>query len=174
MQFLEQIKAEEWYPLEKVLNILNLVGEKYSNPAPIFERIGIEMMNLWYSKGPGKNIVKRGVEFLHFQTSSEGYYSVIRGNPDQIGDFSLLSLDEEKGSAAVRSTTHFNRDMERGVLIGGLGAPKDLLYINVDNSDNEDVFQIRFQDPQRAKMTSIGTVLSGIQQMIRSLGHLTS
>jgi len=147
--FLEQIRPEEWYPLEEVLNILNIVGEKYSDPAPIFERIGIEMMNLWYSQGPGKQIIKRGIDFLHFQTSSEGYYSVIRGNPDQIGDFSLLSLDEEKGNAVVRSTTHFNRDMERGVLIGGLSAPKDLIYINVDNSEDEDIYLIRFQDSQQ-------------------------
>ena len=127
--FLGQIKADEWYPLENVLNILNIIREKYSDPAPIFEQIGIDMMNLWYAKGPGKKIIKRGVDFLHFQTSSEGYYSVIRGNPDQIGDFSLLDLDEEKGSAVVRSTTPFNRNMERGVLIGGLSTPKDLLYI---------------------------------------------
>jgi hypothetical protein len=86
LRFLEQIKPDEWYPLEQVLDILNIVGEKYSDPAPIFERIGIEMMSLWYSQGPGKEIIKRGVDFLHFQTSSEGYYSVVRGNPDQIGD----------------------------------------------------------------------------------------
>jgi PAS domain S-box-containing protein len=150
MDFLEQIKPEEWYPIDKALSILNSVGQKYSNPAPIFERIGIEMMRLWYSQGPGKNIIERGVDFLHFQTSSEGYYSVIRGNPDQIGNFSLLSVDEQKGTAIVQSTTHFNRDMERGVLIGGMGAPKDLLYINVDNSEDKDIFQIRFRDPRQA------------------------
>jgi len=150
MGFLEQIEPEEWYPIEKVLSILNSVGEKYSDPAPIYERIGMEMMSLWYSHGPGKQLIKRGVDFLHFQTSSEGYYSVIRGNPDQIGNFSLLSVDEQKGTAVVRSTTYFNRDMERGVLIGGLGAPKDLIYINVDNSEDKDVFQIRFRDPRLA------------------------
>jgi len=106
------------------LNILNIVKEKYSDSAPIFEQIGIEMMNLWFSYGPGKKIIKRGIDFLRFQTSSEGYYSVIRGKPDQSGEFSLLSLDEEKGTAVVRRTTHFNRDMERGVLIGGLGTTK--------------------------------------------------
>jgi hypothetical protein len=118
--FLEQIKPDEWYPLQHFSNILNNVREKYSDPAPVFERIGIEMMNQWYSQGPGKQIIKKGIDFLHFQTGSEGYYSVIRGKPDQIGDFSLMSLDEEKGTAVVRSTTPFDRDMERGVLIGGL------------------------------------------------------
>jgi len=154
-QFLEQIKVDEWYPLEEILNIFNLVKEKYSDPAPIFEQIGIEMMNLWYLHGPGKNIIKRGIEFLHFQTSSEGYYSVIRGNPDQIGEFSLLNLDEGKGTATVRSTTQFNRDMERGVLIGGLRATKDLVYVHVDNTVNEDIFQIQFQDFNHIQKKSI-------------------
>ncbi len=148
--FLEKIRAEEWYPLEEFLTFLNSVREKYSDPAPILEQIGIEMMNLWYSQGPGKQIIKRGIDFLHFQTSSEGYYSVIRGNPDQIGDFSLLSLDEKKGTAIVQSTTPFSKDMERGVLMGGLGTTKDLLYINVDNSENENIFLIQFRDSQNA------------------------
>ena len=147
-RFLKQIRSDKWYPLEKVLNILNIIKEKYTDPAPIFEQIGIEMMNLWYSQGPGKEIIKKGVDFLHFQTSSEGYYSVIRGHPQQIGEFSLLRLDEEKGTAVVRSTTHFNRDMERGILIGGLGTTKDLLFISVDNSENEDIFLIHFLDSQ--------------------------
>ena len=148
-RFLEQITAQEWYPLKKFLSILNVVRKKYSDPAPIFEQIGIEMMNLWYHQGPGKQIISRGVDFIRFQTSSKGYYSVIRGTPDQIGEFSLLDLDEKKGVAVVRSTTHFNRDIERGVLIGGLGATKDLLYINVDNRENENIFQIRFQESKQ-------------------------
>jgi len=143
--FLEQIRADEWYPLNSFNAILNKIKTKFTDPAPILEQIGIDMMNLWYSQGPGKHIIKRGIDFLHFQTSSEGYYSVIRGEPDQIGEFSLLSLDEENGTAIVRSTTHFNRDMERGVLIGGLGTAKDLIYIHVNNSENEDLFQIRFK-----------------------------
>ncbi len=147
--FLEQIRADQWYPMEKILKNLNIVKKKYSDPAPILEQIGIEMMNLWYSQGPGKQIIKNGVDFLHFQTSSEGYYSLIKGKTDEIGDFSLLSLDEENGTATVRSTTPFSRDMERGVLIGGLGTTKDLLYVNVDNSENEDIFQIRFQGSQQ-------------------------
>ena len=145
IHFLKQIRADEWYPLEKFLHILNIVREKYSDPAPVFEQIGIEMMNQWYAQGPGKKIIRKGTDFLQFQTSSQGYYSVIRGRPEKIGDFSLLSLDEKNGTAVVKSTTPFDRDMERGVLIGGLRATKDLLYVNVDNSEDRDNFLIRFR-----------------------------
>lgn len=150
-RFLEHINPEDWYPLEKVLKIFNFINENYSDPSPIFEQIGIEMMKLWYNKGAGKQIIKKGVDFLHFQTSSEGYYSIIHGEPDQIGDFKLLSLDEEKGEAAVRSTTCFNRDMEKGILIGGMSCTKDLIYINIDNSDDENTFHIQFQNSDSIK-----------------------
>ena len=65
-KFLEQLKPDKWYPLKKVLNILDTIKEKYSHPAPIFEQIGIEMMNLWYSQGPGKQFINKGIDFLHF------------------------------------------------------------------------------------------------------------
>ncbi len=144
--FLEKITPERWYPLEQYTNLLRLVDEKYSDSAPILEQIGVEMMNFWYAVGPGKQIIKRGVDFLHFQTGSEGYHSVIKGKSDQVGEFFLMSLNEEEGTAIIRSTTVFRRDMERGILRGGLGLTQDLAYINVDNSDDEDVFLIEFHE----------------------------
>ncbi|MEJ2136569.1 MAG: PAS domain S-box protein [Desulfofustis sp.] len=151
--FLNQIKPDQWYPLGKFLQTLELVRTRYANPAVILEQIGIEMMNLWYSHGPGKKIIKRGIDFLKFQTSSEGYYSVIRGEPHEIGDFSLLHLDEQKGTATIKSTTRFDRDMERGVLLGGARTTKDLLYVNVDNSEDNDLFHITFRDLHSLKET---------------------
>ena len=35
IHFLEQIRADEWYPLKFCLNILNIIRDKYSEPAPI-------------------------------------------------------------------------------------------------------------------------------------------
>ena len=40
----------------------------------------------------------------------------MKGSSLEIGDFKLESINENKGIAIVKSTTHFNRDMERGVL----------------------------------------------------------
>ena len=141
---IQNLQPTEWYPLETFTNMLHIVVEKYSDPAPILEQIGIEMMNFWYNIGPGKQYVKRGVDFLRFQTSSEGYYSVIRGDPNQIGEFTLRNLDEQEGIAIVRSTTPFNKHMERGILIGGLGLAQDLIYISVDNSVDAHTFLIEF------------------------------
>ncbi len=140
----DRLRPEEWYPLEAFTTVLGIVAARYSDPAPVLEQIGIEMMRFWYDVGPGKQHVKQGADFLRFQTSSEGYYSVIRGDPEQIGEFTLVDLNEQEGTAVVRSTTPFNKDMERGVLIGGLGLTQDFIYIGVDNSQDVNTFLIEF------------------------------
>ena len=82
----------------------------------------------------GKALVKRGVDFLYFQSGSQGYASVVKGPKDQVGSFDLEQIDEAQGQAIIHSTDPFNKDLERGVIIGGLSAPGDLDFIDVDNS----------------------------------------
>jgi len=53
-------------------------------------------------------------------------------------------LDEEGGKARIHSTTPFNKDLERGVIIGGMTAPGDLDYIDVKNDKNPQIFVIEF------------------------------
>ncbi len=140
----EELRPEEWYRLDTFDRVLRIVVARYTDAAPILEQIGIEMMRFWYDVGPGKQHVKRGTDFLRFQTSSEGYYSVIRGDPGRIGEFTLADLNEQEGTAVVHSTTPFDRDMERGVLIGGQGLTQDLIYIRVDNTADANTYMIEF------------------------------
>ena len=53
-------------------------------------------------------------------------------------------LDEKEGKARIHSTTPFNKDQERGVIIGGMTAPGDLDYIDVKNEENSHIFEIEF------------------------------
>jgi hypothetical protein len=139
-----EIEVNGWYPFEKLLEIERVVTGSYENAGPILERVGIEMMLGWYNYGPGKEIVKRGVDFLHFQTGSQGYASVVKGPEKLVGSFNLEFLDEAKGQARINSTTPFNKDQERGVIIGGMTAPGDLDYIDVKNEENPQIFEIEF------------------------------
>jgi len=143
-ELVKDIAPDGWYPQSRFNTALSAVSQRFTNFGPALERIGEEMMRLWYTQGPGAQIVKTGVEFLRFQTGSEGYRSVVRGEPSAIGDFALEHLDEAKGVARVRSTTPFDRTMERGVLIGGMRLPGDLVFVGVDNSADPSVFEIRF------------------------------
>jgi hypothetical protein len=139
-----EIEVTGWYPFEKLLEIERVVTGAYENAGPILERVGMEMMLGWYNFGPGKDIVKKGVDFLRFQTGSQGYASVVKGPEKLVGSFNLEFLDEEAGRARINSTTPFNKDQERGVIIGGMSAPGDLDYIDVKNNENPQIFEIEF------------------------------
>ncbi len=141
---LREIEVDQWYPFELLRTIERVVVDSYEKADPILERVGIQMMLGWYNLGPGKQFVKRGVDFLYFQTGSHGYSSVVKGPPELVGDFELIEIDEEKGTAVVRSSTPFNKSLERGVIIGGLSAPGDLDYIDVSNRADETWFVIEF------------------------------
>ena len=139
-----EIEVTGWYPFEKLREIERVVIEAYENSSPILERVGMEMMLSWHNYGPGKEIVKNGVGFLHFQTGSQGYASVVKGPEKLVGSFNLEFLDEDGGKARIHSTTPFNKDLERGVIIGGMSAPGDLDYIDVKNKENPQIFEIEF------------------------------
>jgi hypothetical protein len=141
---LGEIEITGWYPFEKLREIERVVVQVYENSGPILERVGMEMMLGWYSYGPGKEIIKKGVDFLHFQTGSQGYASVVKGPEASVGSFKLEFLEEEGGRARINSTTPFNKDMERGVIIGGMTAPGDLDFIDVKNDEDPQIFQIEF------------------------------
>jgi hypothetical protein len=138
------ITVNEWYPFERLREIEHLVLQSYEKYGPIMERAGIEMMSIWYNAGPGKQIIKRGVDFLYFQSGSQGYASVVKGPKEQVGSFDLVEIDEARGRALIHSTDPFNKDLERGVIIGGLSAPGDLDYIDVNNESDPYVFHIDF------------------------------
>ena len=139
-----EIEINGWYPFEKLREIERVVVESYENSGPILERVGMEMMLGWYKYGPGKEIVNSGVGFLHFQTGSQGYASVVKGPENLVGSFNLEHLDEKSGRARIHSTTPFHKDLERGVIIGGMSAPGDLDYIDVKNEKNPQIFEIEF------------------------------
>ncbi len=143
-EMIEGVTPDDWYSMARFNELIGLVAARYDRPSPIIEQIGVEMMRAWYEHGPGHSIVQRGVDFLHFQASSQGYSSVVKGPRDKVGEFVLQEVDEAAGTAVVYSTTPFDKDMERGVLLGGLRLAGDLSYIEIDNSEDPLRYHIRF------------------------------
>ena len=138
------IDVMEWYSLSKWIELEKMVLHSYKNAKAILVRVGMEMMFSWYQFGPGKKIINKGVDFLHYQTSSEGYASVMKGSMEHVGSFELKSIDTKEGFAVINSTTPFNRKMECGVLIGGMLAPGDLDYVDVVNYNDPNILEIEF------------------------------
>jgi hypothetical protein len=144
LESLSSVAPGEWVTVDRFVGVLRQIESRYPEFEPIKERIGAEMMKLWYEHGPGRQIVTRGVDFLHHQTGSNGYHSVVRGPAALTGSFVLEAIDEERGVARVRSTTPFDRTMERGVLLGGLALPGDLSFIDVTNAEDRSLYEIEF------------------------------
>lgn len=142
--FIDKLEINNWYPLEQWQELEHLVLRSYSRVEPILVRVGVEMMTGWYHFGPGRNLIKNGAAFLHFQTGSQGFTSVVQGSPEQIGTFDMDFYDRRRGRAVIHSTTPFNRWMERGVLIGGMSAPGDLDYVDVLVGDDPDLLHCEF------------------------------
>ncbi len=143
-ELISDVEVNKWYPFKRLKDIEAIVIKTYKNAGPILEKAGIEMMLSWYKLGPGKEIINTGVDFLKFQSSSQGYASVVKGPKDLVGSFKLAEIDENKCKALIYSTTPFNKDLERGVIIGGMSAPGDLDYIDVNNDEDEHYFIIKF------------------------------
>ncbi len=138
------IEMVEWYPLSKWVELEKIVLQSYEKANAIMVRVGIEMMTAWYNFGPGQEIIQKGTDFLHYQTGSQGYESVVQGPRELVGAFELTQFEPANGKALIQSTTPFNRKMECGVLIGGLSAPGDLDYVEVTNYNNPDYLEIEF------------------------------
>jgi len=143
-ELVSDVEVNTWYPFKRLRDIEATVIETYENAGPMMERAGAEMMCAWYNFGPGKEIITGGVDFLKFQSGSQGYASVVKGPADLVGSFELIDIDENKGEALIHSTTPFNKDQERGVIVGGMSAPGDLDYIDVNNDADQHYFKIKF------------------------------
>ena len=141
---IKDIEVNKWYPFELLRDLERIVIESYENVEAILERVGMKMMQIWYNFGPGKQIIDGGVDFLHFQSGSQGYASVVKGSDELVGSFKLVKLEEKLGKALIYSTTPFDKNLERGVIIGGMSAPGDLDYIDVNNDEDEHYFNIEF------------------------------
>ncbi|MBI5638812.1 MAG: response regulator [Nitrospirae bacterium] len=152
---IKDINPSGWYPLQILFGLQEFVINHFSDSAPVLQRIGAAMMDSWYHNGPGKKIIRSGTDFLLYQSSSEGYRSVVRGPERLLGNFSLVEIDDREGTAFIHSTTPFNRDLEKGIILGGMSAAGDLDQISIDNSADKDYFRIRFHRDVNARINDL-------------------
>jgi signal transduction histidine kinase len=145
-----------WYPVSELQRLINH-SARFHNPGAVIERLGEEMMSAWYRHGPGRQVAPGALDFVRFQSGSLGYRSVMRSDDEPIGEFALVSLDERAGLALIRSTTVFCRNLELGLLNGGLQASGELLFFEVRLDADRAHFELRFvTDANRASLSWAG------------------
>lgn len=143
-RLIAELEMGKWYPFSQLRAIEDVVMRSYQNSGPILVKVGMVMMHNWYQYGPGRSVLKGGASFLHYQTGSGGYQSVVQGAPEIIGTFDIEFYDRRRGRAVIHSTTPFSKDLERGVLIGGMSAPGDLDYVDVTAGEDSSFLHCEF------------------------------
>lgn len=138
------IMSNKWFPVSVYEKLCYEVSRVYTNPNPILEKVGEEIVTLWLSLGTGKIHVNSAEGFLRFQAESKGYYSVVRGPKDDIGEFKLVYLDKDKGVALISSTTPLNKSVEVGILRGGLKFFESSVYVDVVASHSNQYFLVEY------------------------------
>ncbi len=126
-EHLERAKEAPWIPLGQLLELLELAAAPYPEPASVLERLGREMVDAWYQKEQGGELPKAVPELLG--ELGHGYHQLVRGDGTETGEVHLVTYEPDKGEIAVRSTTPFPRDLERGVLQGLLLRMHDVIGV---------------------------------------------
>jgi hypothetical protein len=143
-------RSDQWYQGSE-LDRFVAAFSSFEHCGPVLQRIGEELMRAWYLHGPGQELAPGAVDFLRFQASSDGYRSVVQGPQEAVGEFKLGAIDENCGTAIVRSTTIFDPDLEIGILRGGMDAAGGFLYSAVRLLPDRETYELHFMTPRNLK-----------------------
>ncbi len=143
-EYSRRLEETEWVPLEQLQRLLDLAAVAYPEPGPVLERLGREMVRVWYHQGDGRRVVRSGLDFLRMLSAGRAYRQIVCGPDDVVGTLILVRLDQAAGVAVVQSTTPFSRDLERGVLRAGARLTGDQCAVEVTNAQDPNRFEIEF------------------------------
>ncbi len=133
------IDPVKWYPYSKLIELLNYVKSNFHNESKsILFRAGINFINLWYEYGPGKEMIFSGLDWLHANTESQGYNSVVRGGEKtDIGWCNIINIDEKKGIVVYENVTPLPSDLVKGIFYGGCFLFDDMEYVYIETTEEK-------------------------------------
>lgn len=146
---LHAVHVQGWYPLATVQQLFTMVQEQYVLSPPILERVGMEFITSLARFSEWRSLFKTGLTFLQAHTEAKFYANLVQGNPRDIGALTLVQVNEAAGTAVMRSTTPFSKNLERGVLLRGLQLTHSFDHVQVENSVDEQVYHIAFYNAAR-------------------------
>lgn len=129
----EELVPSAWYPYEYFINTLKVIENSTAISEAAQFQAGIYFIDLWYRKGPGKDLIHSTMDWLHANDESAGYNSVVRGGlPEEIGWCKTLQIDEANGIATIENVMPIKGEFIRGLFYGGCRIFKDMCYVRVD------------------------------------------
>ncbi len=126
------IDTSAWYPMGRCFDIFDSLKLTGHDTGAILFRAGSNFIDEWYHKGPGKELITCGIDFLEYQTGETGYVSVVRGEKEKVGWTKLERIDNEHNLGVLESVNPFPLEFERGVWIAGVMAPGDMEWVDVE------------------------------------------
>lgn len=129
---LETLAPTDWYPYEFLTKTVEAIRVR-KVPSEILFRAGVNFFRIWYHQGPGRTMVRSGLDWLNANQRSGGYNSVVRGGArHQIGWCDLLRMDRDAGLAVYEDMTAIPPEYVRGLFYEGCLLFDDMEYVQVD------------------------------------------
>ncbi|URI07521.1 GGDEF domain-containing protein [Aquincola tertiaricarbonis] len=126
----EGLCAESWYPYDYLVKLNQLIEDQVPHSASILFWAGVRFIELWHRQGPGKHMVRSGLDWVYCNDRGGGYHSVVRG--DNIGWCRNRLTDEAQGVAWIENVMPLSPAYLRGIFFGGFYLFDDMAYFNTE------------------------------------------
>lgn len=128
----ESLESTGWYPYHYLLDTITLTEEILPDSNSFLFWAGTRFMELWYQNGPGKTMLFSGMDWVYGNENGEGYRSVARGAPHEIGWTRNLVVNLEEGFALVENVMPLSAEFLRGIYYGGFLIFDDMTYFDTE------------------------------------------
>lgn len=124
------LRAEAWYPYDHLVQLNRLIEEQVPHSDSILFWAGVRFIELWYRQGPGRHMIRSGLDWVYCNDKGGGYNSVVRG--EHIGWCRNRLTDEAQGLAWVENVMPLSPAYLRGIFFGGFCLFDDMAYFNTE------------------------------------------
>ena len=126
----ERLLPDAWYPYDYLIRLNALIEEKIPESSSILFWAGVKFIEIWYWQGPGKHMIRSGLDWVYCNDKGGGYNSVVRG--ERVGWCRNLVADERQGYALVENVMPMAPAYLRGIFFGGFYLFDDMAYFNTE------------------------------------------
>lgn len=127
---ISQLRPENWYPCDYLVQSINVVESLLPGSTSLLFWAGVRFMEIWYWDGPGKDMIFSSFDWVVANEHGQGYSSVAKGEPSEIGWTRNIVTNIQEGYALVENVMPWGSEFLRGIYYGGFLFFDDLSYFN--------------------------------------------
>lgn len=127
---MSELRSDSWYPYDYLVQTINVVESLLPGSTSLLFWAGVRFMEIWYWDGPGKDMIFSSLDWIVANEHGQGYSSVAKGEPSEIGWTRNIETNIEEGYALVENVMPWGSEFLRGIYYGGFLFFDDLSYFN--------------------------------------------